>query len=68
MSAAQIVLIATAVYAVLGLLFALASVTRGIGRIDHAAQGAPIGFRLIIFPASAALWPVLLRKWWRSPR
>jgi hypothetical protein len=38
-------------------------VTRGAAAIDHAARGAGIGFRLFIFPASAALWPLLLVKW-----
>lgn len=50
-------------YALAGMAFALAFVTTGIGRIDPAARGAPPGFRLIILPASAALWPVLAGKW-----
>jgi hypothetical protein len=52
-----------ALYFGLGLLFALAFVTRGIERVDPAASGATWGFRLIALPASAALWPLLLRRW-----
>ncbi len=50
-------------YAGIGLLFALAFVTRGIERIDPAAHGATPGFRLIVLPATIALWPWLLRRW-----
>jgi hypothetical protein len=52
-----------ALYAGLGLLFALAFVTRGIERVDPAAAGATWGFRLIALPACVALWPLLLRRW-----
>jgi hypothetical protein len=54
---------ALGVYAGLGLLFAIAFVTRGVGRIDPAAKGASWGFRLIVTPGVVALWPLLLRRW-----
>ena len=50
-------------YAALGLLFGLLFVGRGVERLDPAAHGASVGFRLIILPASIALWPLLLRRW-----
>lgn len=50
-------------YAGLGVVFALAFVARGMGRVDHAARGAPWSFRLIIFPGVAALWPWMLVRW-----
>jgi hypothetical protein len=50
-------------YAGLGLLFGLAFVSRGVERLDPAAHGATTGFRLIILPASIALWPLLLKRW-----
>jgi hypothetical protein len=53
-------------YAGLGLLFALAFVSRGVERLDPGARGATLGFRLIIVPASIALWPLLLRRWLRG--
>lgn len=53
-------------YAVLGGLFALAFVLRGAGRIDPNARGATWGFRVLIFPGSAALWPWLLVRWIRA--
>jgi hypothetical protein len=54
---------AIALYAAVGLAFAVAFVVRGIGSVDSRAQGASIGFRLMILPASAALWPLLARRW-----
>lgn len=55
-------------YMGVGALFALAFVTKGAAAIDATAKGAPIGFRLLIFPASAALWPLLLVKWLKAAR
>ena len=55
-------------YMGLGALFALAFVIKGAAAIDPSAKGAPIGFRLLIFPASAALWPLLLVKWLKAAR
>lgn len=50
-------------YAAIGVLFACAFVTFGIGRIDPATKGAPVTFRLLILPGVAALWPLLLKRW-----
>lgn len=47
-------------YAALGLLFALVFVTMGVQRIDAAARGVGLGFRLLILPGATALWPWLL--------
>ena len=66
MSVAHVILIALAAYVAPGVAFALAFVTVGLGRVDPLARHAPVGFRLMIFPASAALWPLLLRRWRRS--
>ncbi len=57
-----------AVYALAGVLFALVFVTAGIARVDPVAEHAPWGFRLIVAPGVAALWPVLLGRWIRGGR
>ena len=54
------------VYFALGLIFALAFVFRGVQRIDAAAKGASVGFRLLILPGCAALWPLLTWRWIRG--
>jgi hypothetical protein len=53
-------------YLAAGLVFALAFVTTGVQRVDPAARGAPWGFRLLILPGAAALWPLLLARWLRG--
>jgi len=51
------------VYLGCGMVFALAFVVFGVGKIDpHAAHGS-WGFRLLIFPGTMAFWPLLLRRW-----
>src|SRR5215472_10992298 len=50
-------------YGALGVLFAVAFVTKGITRVDPAARGSGTGFRLIVSPGTAALWPLLLLLW-----
>jgi hypothetical protein len=63
---AELFVDALTVYALAGVAFALAFVTRGVARVDPHAEGAGLGFRLLIFPAAAALWPVLCKLWWRA--
>jgi hypothetical protein len=63
MNIVTIILLIAVVYVVAGFLFAIAFVTRGVTRIDEAAQGSGWGFRVIIFPGTILFWPVLLRKW-----
>ena len=55
-------------YVALGGLFAVLFVTRGISRIDAAAQESTVGFRLVIFPGTILLWPLLLQQWMRKSR
>lgn len=50
-------------YATMGLAFALAFVTVGAGRIDPTARTGTWGFRVLIMPGAAALWPLLLARW-----
>jgi len=66
MAVLQTVLGICLTYGVIGILFAIFFVRRGAGAIDSSADKSSLGFLLLIFPASAALWPVLARKWVRS--
>jgi hypothetical protein len=65
---ATLILALVGAYAAVGVLFAVAFVTAGASRVDPAAAGAPWGFRALIFPGAAALWPVMLQKWRRAAR
>jgi hypothetical protein len=49
-------------YLLLGTLFALPFAFRWVNRIDPAATRGTLGFRLLILPGSALLWPMLLRR------
>lgn len=51
------------VYVLLGTLFAIVFVIRGVGRIDPDARSGTWGFRLLIFPGVVAFWPYLMRRW-----
>jgi hypothetical protein len=54
------ILALSAIYVVAGMVFATWFVIAGAERLDPAVKGSGAGFRLLIAPASAALWPVLL--------
>ena len=58
--------VALGLYAGAGLLFAIPFLVWGLPRIDAAARGSSLAFRLLILPGTAALWPVLLKLWLRS--
>jgi hypothetical protein len=49
-------------YGAAGISFALWFVLHGVGRIDASAKSAPWGFRLLILPGVAALWPAMVFK------
>ena len=53
-------------YALLGLGFALPFLRWGITRVDTAARGTSLGFRLLLLPGSVALWPLLAWRWRRG--
>ncbi|HVQ24191.1 MAG TPA: hypothetical protein VMV01_03395 [Planctomycetota bacterium] len=50
-------------YLAVGLLVAIPFALRGCQRIDPAAATGTWGFRVLIVPGAAALWPLLLRRW-----
>jgi len=59
-------LIALGAYLACGIVFALAFVSLGAGRVDPHAKEGTWGFRLLIIPGAAALWPFLLSRWLRG--
>ena len=63
---AKAIVYALAVYASLGLVFAVPFVWLGVQRLDSEAQRSGIGFRLLILPGVAAFWPMFLYRWRRG--
>lgn len=53
-------------YLVLGALFAVPFVIWGVARVDPVAKEGTLGFRLLLLPGCAALWPLLLARWVRG--
>jgi hypothetical protein len=62
---AKAIVYTLAIYAGLGLLFAVPFVWFGVQRVDSEAQGSGIGFRLLILPGVAAFWPMFVYRWSR---
>jgi hypothetical protein len=63
---AKIFVYALETYAGLGVIFAALFVWSGVQCLDSEAQGSGIGFRLLILPGVAALWPMFLYRWTRG--
>jgi hypothetical protein len=56
-------LLLPAIYLLCGLVFAIPFVLVGVGKIDPHARDGSWGFRLLIFPGTIMLWPLLARRW-----
>lgn len=52
-------------YAGAGLAFGLVFVLRGAAALDPDAREGSWGFRMLVLPGCAALWPLLLLRWVR---
>ncbi|MDX2134167.1 MAG: hypothetical protein SFV52_05260 [Saprospiraceae bacterium] len=63
MSALEIILWISAVYLLVGVVFAAWFLHRGVARVDSFAQGISWITRLFLFPGTAALWPFWAMKW-----
>jgi hypothetical protein len=63
---AELFVRALTAYGLAGATFAVAFVVFGIHRVDPVAEHAPFGFRLIVIPGVAVLWPLLLTRWFRA--
>ena len=68
MIAVNIVLIALGIYLLLGFLFAIPFIIKGVIKIDEGAHGSGWGFRIIIIPGTIVFWPFLLKKWMHTDK
>jgi hypothetical protein len=50
-------------YLTCGLLFGVAFVAVGVGRLDCAAQKTSVLFRVLILPGTVTFWPLLAVRW-----
>jgi hypothetical protein len=64
----EVVLIIVLIYLLVGVLFVLPFLVKGITKVDEGTHGATIGFKIIIIPGVVVFWPALLRKWINSDK
>jgi hypothetical protein len=55
-----------ALYAVAGLVTAVAFVIFGVTRVLPQPMPVTVGARILLVPGAAALWPYVLLRWLRS--
>ena len=58
----DLLILLIAAYVGLGLLFSAFFAFKGAALLDPVAKEASLGFRFILLPGAAALWPVLSFK------
>jgi hypothetical protein len=62
----EVVLIIVLIYLLLGVLFVIPFLIKGLTKVDEGAHGGTIGFKIIIIPGVIVFWPVLLSKWMKN--
>ena len=68
MIVAEVTLLIALAYVLCGLAVGVPFVLSCVDRVDEAARGASLGFRLLILPGTIALWPPMATKWIKAPR
>lgn len=59
----EVILQIVLIYLLIGVLFVVPFLIKGLTKVDEGAHGASIGFKIIIIPGVIVFWPVLLNKW-----
>ncbi len=52
-----------ALYLLVGIFIAIPFVFAGAKKVDPGAVEGTWGFKLLIIPGAAALWPLILKRW-----
>jgi hypothetical protein len=68
MSIPQLLVAAGTLYLEVGLAVALLFAAYGVDRLEPSARGGSILFRVVILPGATLLWPVLVRRAFRTLR
>lgn len=64
----ELILIIVLLYLVLGALFVIPFLLKGLEKVDESAHEGTTGFKIIIIPGVIVFWPVLLKKWMKANR
>jgi hypothetical protein len=59
----SILLIIAGLYLLTGIIFYFPFIRKGVHTFDDGVKSAPLMMKILIFPGTVALWPVLLKKW-----
>ncbi|MBO6547179.1 MAG: hypothetical protein JJ963_12320 [Balneolaceae bacterium] len=51
------------VYIVIGILFSVVFLWKGLTKVDHGVEGGGKFFKVLIFPGLVTFWPLFLVKW-----
>ena len=62
----EIILIVVGTYLLLGVLFVIPFILKGLTKVDEGAHGGTIGFKIVIIPGVIVFWPLLLRRWLKT--
>lgn len=66
-SLGTMLLYALPLYVAAGMVFAFAFVLHGATRVLEHPAPVSAGARVLLFPASTLLWPLILRRWLKAP-
>jgi len=67
-TAATTLLLIAGAYLLAGGICSIWFLSVGIVRMDSAARGSSIGFRILLLPSAVVLWPVVIGLWLTSRR
>ncbi|MFK7946562.1 MAG: hypothetical protein AB8G11_03145 [Saprospiraceae bacterium] len=51
------------IYLVLGFLFSLVFIWKGLHKVDEGVNGSSFFFKVLIFPGMIVFWVLFLKKW-----
>jgi len=54
------------IYLLLGAIFSIFFLWKGIGKVDAGTNGSGLVFKLMLFPAMTVFWVIFLRKWLKA--
>jgi len=64
----SIILTVLGIYLLIGVLFSIAFLWKGVSKVDPAAADSSFFFKVLLFPGMSFLWIFFLPKWLKSNR
>jgi hypothetical protein len=59
----SILLILAGIYLLIGIVFYFPFIRKGVHTFDDGVESAPLFMKILIFPGTVALWPILWKRW-----